>query len=81
MQINPKHKLELSSLFRELSSPAKFKVREKTTQRQFVKNKVRKTLSDLGYLTSLLKKLTSHHSYYFQSSFFTLRALFPLLHI
>ena len=49
MQINPKHKLELSSLFRELSSLAKCKVRETTTPRQFVKNKVRKTLSDLGY--------------------------------
>ena len=35
-------------LFRELSSLAKCKVREKTTPRQFVKNKVHETLSDLG---------------------------------
>ena len=35
-----------------LSSLAKCKVREKTTLRQFVKNKVRETLSDLGYLDS-----------------------------
>ena len=36
-------------VFRELSSLAKCKVREETTPRQFVKNKVRKTLRDLGY--------------------------------
>ena len=35
-----------------LSSLAKCKVREKTTLRQFVKNKVRETLSDLGNLDS-----------------------------
>ena len=35
-------------LFRELSSLAKCKMCEKTTPRQFVKNKVRETLSDLG---------------------------------
>ena len=41
IQINTKHRPELSSL-------AKCKVRKKTTPRQFVKNKVRETLSDLG---------------------------------
>ena len=41
-------------LFCKLSSLAKCKVRKKTTPRQFVRNKVRETLSDLGspsYLT------------------------------
>ena len=37
-------------VFRELSPLAKYKVREKTTPRQFVKNKVRERLSDLGYI-------------------------------
>ena len=38
-----------------MSSLAKCKVREKTTPRQFVKNKVRETLSDLGYVISSIK--------------------------
>ena len=43
-------------LFRELSSLAKCKVREKTTQWQFVKNKVCETLCDLGFFTHEGKK-------------------------
>ena len=48
-QNNTKHGPELSSI----SSLAKCKVREKTTPRQFVKNKVRETLSDLGSIKIL----------------------------
>ena len=47
-QINTKHRPEFL-LFHKLSSLAKCKVREKTTPRQLVKNKVCETLSDLGY--------------------------------
>ena len=46
-EINTKHRPQFL-LFRELSSLPKCKVREKTTPRQFVKNKERETLSDLG---------------------------------
>ena len=53
IQINTKHRQELSSISR-VSSHAKCEVREKITPRQFVKNKVPGTLSDLGLSKSMI---------------------------